>query len=59
MPQGSQMNDDGKDKPPKSNIDPKGYARTVLEHCGEIRVKDQKVVTTERGFGFLRKLTNM
>lgn len=53
------MNDDGKDKPPKSNIDPKGYARTVLEHCGEIRVKDQKVVTTERGFGFLRKLTNM
>lgn len=44
---------------PGEAVDPKEFARTVLQNCGELRLKSQKVIVTERGTGFLRKLEQM
>jgi hypothetical protein len=40
-------------------MNPIEYTRNVLENCGEFRVKDQSVTKTERGSGFLRKMSNI
>jgi len=37
-------------------LDPTGFARAVLENCGEYRKRDPRVVTTGRGTDFMRKL---
>ena len=37
-------------------LDPTGFARAVLQNCGEYRLRDPRVVTTNRGTDFMRKL---
>jgi hypothetical protein len=43
----------------KRNIPAKDFVRTVLQNCGEYRLKNQAVVTTERGAGFLRNINRI
>ncbi len=43
----------------KATLDPKDFARAVLQNCGEIRFKDQNVTTVERGTNFMRKLNHL
>ena len=43
----------------QKNIPAKDFLRTVLQNCGEYRLKNQAVVTTERGASFLRNLNRL
>jgi hypothetical protein len=44
---------------PAEAMDPKAFAKTVLQNCGELRLKHQQVIATERGTGFMRQLEQM
>lgn len=44
---------------PAEAMDPKAFAKTVLQNCGELRLKHQQVIATERGTGFMRKLDQL
>ena len=37
-------------------LDPKDFARAVLQNCGEIRIKDNCVPTCRTGTDFMRKV---
>lgn len=41
----------------RHNVDPASFTKAVLQNCGEIRLKDKNVITTERGSGFMRKFS--
>jgi hypothetical protein len=50
--------DEEKSKDNRPQVDPKEFTKLVLQNCGEYRFKDQKILTTERGSGFIRKLSH-
>ena len=43
----------------ETGLDPKGFARVVLQNCGQIRLKDPRLAATSRGTDFMRKLAKL
>jgi hypothetical protein len=41
------------------NMEPLEFTKAVLQNCGEYRMKDMRVIPTERGTAFMRQLSSI